>query len=152
MKKSLFTIDGFAYYYVGYTNGMRWNGWEMPFLPKSEVLRLLDTEHLGTDEFKWEGDALFLQDTQEGEIIRVNADVINGEIVYQVGDGWVWEEAKIEGEVLVKDVSGRGYSARMSAMDYALNNPEESEAIEWLMRCPELGDQKHLEDTILISL
>lgn len=135
MKKAIFTIDCHPHYYVGYTNGHRWNGWEMPLFNKKTVNRIL--ENLGADEcdssFHWDGDTLIETDNFEGESHPVYATEINGEMHYQVGNGWVWEmESGIEGAVFVKDLSGRGFTAYCDAIDWAMSNIEDSDLVEWL--------------------
>ena len=151
MEKALFTIDGFAYNYAGYTNGRTWNGWQMPYLPKSEVLRLLENECFGDDlRFEWDGNALYEID-EEGEM-RVCADVIDGQIVYQIGNGWVWERVKIYGNVCFKNVKYIDRAPTMTAMDYAITYPENTDVIKWLIGFPEFGETMQSGDVIYVSL
>ena len=42
MKRTIFTIDGIAPAYIGYTNGDLWNGWATPLFEKSEALRVME--------------------------------------------------------------------------------------------------------------
>ena len=44
MYKTIFTIEGVAPAYIGYTSGRLWNGWATPFFELSEALALM-TEH-----------------------------------------------------------------------------------------------------------
>ena len=41
MYKTIFTIDGIAPAYIGYTSGRLWNGWATPFFEKNEALRVM---------------------------------------------------------------------------------------------------------------
>lgn len=41
MHKKLFTIDGFKYAYIGYTDGSRWNGWATPYFEKEEAMEVM---------------------------------------------------------------------------------------------------------------
>ena len=99
MKKARFCIDVISDTYEGYTNGTRWNGWEMPYLPKSEVLRFLSIEPFTDSDdifFRWEGDKL-IEACKSDECEDVTPTmVINGELCYQIGNGWVWEIAPEE--------------------------------------------------------
>ena len=151
MEKALFTIDGFDHNYAGYTNGQTWNGWQMPYLPKSEVLRLLENECFGDYvRFEWDGNALYEID-EEGRF-QVNADVINGEIVYQIGNGWVWERVKIYGNVCFKNIHYIDRSESIPAIEYAIRYPEKTDVIEWLIGFPEFGETMQSGDIIYVSL
>lgn len=101
MKKAIFCIDVISDNYVGYTDGQHWNGWECPWLPKSEVLRFLSTEPFNDSDdtsFRWEGDKLVeIINSHKCESVTPMRE-INGEICYQLGNGWVWEIAQIENE------------------------------------------------------
>jgi hypothetical protein len=97
MKKAKFSIDVISDVYEGYTTGQRWNGWEMPYLPKSEVLRFLANEPFSEDDdisFRWDGINLIeISKADECEDIAPMM-IIDGEIHYQLGNGWVWEIAR----------------------------------------------------------
>ena len=99
MKKAIFCIDVISDNYVGYTSGRRWNGWECPWLSKAEVLRFLANEPFNEDDettFRWEGDNLIeICKSDECEDITPTM-VIEGELHYQLGNGWVWEIAPEE--------------------------------------------------------
>ena len=41
MRKSVFTVDGFADAYIGYTRGDRWNGWAAPYFEREEAIRVM---------------------------------------------------------------------------------------------------------------
>jgi len=153
MKKAIFYIDGGNGYYCGYTNGQRWNGWAMPYLSKSEILRMLEVESI-ENEFKWVNDRLYEIDTDQliATPLVVESMLVDGELYYAVGNNWVWEEAQISGEIAVIDCSGRNFTTKMSAIDYALNNIDECEAIEWLDSQPEFGDTIRLQSERLIQI
>jgi hypothetical protein len=150
VKKSIFFIDGGKNYYIGYTSGQTWNGWSMPYLSKSETMRMLENEDLDSIQFEWQGDELI--ETFDGDSLRTETTTIDGELYYQVGNGWVWDEVRISGEIAVIDCSGRGFTTKMSAIDYALNNIDECEAIEWLDSQPEFGDTIRLQSERLIQI
>lgn len=99
MKKAKFCIDVISDVYEGYTSGQRWNGWEMPFLSKSEVLRFLANEPFNESDdisFRWDGDTLIeICKSDECEDVTYTT-VIDGETYYQLGNGWVWEIAREE--------------------------------------------------------
>lgn len=42
MKQAVFTMDGNATAYVGYTAGASWNGWATPYFEKAEAMRMLE--------------------------------------------------------------------------------------------------------------
>jgi len=135
MKKAIFTIDCHPSYYVGYTNGLRWNGWEMPLFDKKTVNRILAelTSEECDSTFHWEGETLIETDHSEGESYPVYSTMIDGEMHYQVGNGWIWEEERgIEGAVFVKDLSGLLGDEYEYALAWAMSNIEDSELVEWL--------------------
>ena len=100
MHKTIFTIDGFAPAYIGYTDGDRWNGWATPYFEKSEAIRVMEdynknTEspifyneeydtfyHFGTDNYSgemWKGERY---QTEEGI-----------KILYGIGAYcWIWDD------------------------------------------------------------
>lgn len=95
MRKAKFRIDVISDVYVGYTNGQLWNGWSMPYLSKSEVLRFLANEPFdkgSATTFHWEHDVLIETDHDDQQTHIVPVLTINGETHYQIGNGWVWEE------------------------------------------------------------
>lgn len=96
MRKAIFCVGDLESYYVGYTYGTRWNGWEIPFFNKETVNRILDDlSEEASDiarQFHWEGDTLIETD-EDGVSSNVfhTADEF-GELQYQLGNGWCWEE------------------------------------------------------------
>lgn len=42
MHKCLFTIDGFNYPHIGYTEGKRWNGWATPYFEVAEAILIME--------------------------------------------------------------------------------------------------------------
>lgn len=49
MKKTIFTIDGIAPAYIGYTSGALWNGWATPFFEINEALQVMEEYNKNTD-------------------------------------------------------------------------------------------------------
>lgn len=142
MKKAIFCIGDLDAYYVGYTFGTRWNGWEIPFFNKETVNRILDDISDSLRQFHWDGDVLIETD-ENGEKSNVFhiADSL-GELHYQLGNGWVWEEHEISrphAQVLVKDVSGRGFDWTLTAFEHTIDNIEDTELVEFLRNC-EVGE------------
>ena len=78
MYKTIFTIDGIAPAYIGYTSGRLWNGWATPYFEVAEALQVMEdykpmrydeetdsfrvakTEY--TDEEIWKGENLVTED------------------------------------------------------------------------------------------
>lgn len=144
MKKAIFEIGSHEGYYVGYTSGHRWNGWEMPYFDKetvNRILRELPLEHSDfAPKFDWYGDVLM--ETDEGESYEVGTTIIDGVTYYRLGDGWVWEEHELmnpHAKVLVKDMSGRGFDWTLTAFEHSIDNVEDTELVEFLRNC-EVGD------------
>lgn len=146
MKKAIFFIGDLDAYYVGYTFGADWNGWEIPYFNKETVNRILaDLSDEASDvvrQFNWEGNVLIETD-ENGEKFNVFhiADSL-GELHYQLGNGWVWEEHELtnpHAKVLVKDGSGRGFDWTLTAFEHAVDNMEDTELVEFLRNC-EVGD------------
>lgn len=50
MKKQLFTIDGFKYPHIGYTEGKRWNGWATPYFEIDEALDVMKEFNISKPE------------------------------------------------------------------------------------------------------
>lgn len=51
MKRTIFTIDGVAQAYIGYTDGDDWNGFETPYFEVAEALDIMAKyNQLGIDE------------------------------------------------------------------------------------------------------
>ena len=42
MHRTIFTIDGIAPAYIGYTSGRLWNGWATPFFEVNEALQVME--------------------------------------------------------------------------------------------------------------
>ena len=49
MNKTIFTIDGIAPAYIGYTDGDRWNGWATPYFEKEEAFRVMEDYNKNTE-------------------------------------------------------------------------------------------------------
>ena len=70
MKTAFFTLDCSENVYKGFTDGSTWNGWAMPWLPLSEVVRFLSIESFPPDcgpRFVWEGSNL-IELSEDGEL------------------------------------------------------------------------------------
>jgi hypothetical protein len=94
MTQKKFTFDCISESYTGYSSGQRWNGWEMPYFSKSEVLRFIKNEMFTEDRstlFCWEGQNLIEIDLDDRESHIVDTIVIDGEKYYRIGNGWMWE-------------------------------------------------------------
>ena len=85
--------------FEGWTDGRRWNGWEMPYFERSEAERLIRWLGDGRARFNAEGDA-FVTLSQDGEeeVWQAQSVVISDGSklrVYGVGAGaWVWDEVE----------------------------------------------------------
>lgn len=101
MRKTIFTIEGVASAYIGYTSGKLWNGWATPHFEIKEALEVMrdfnkNAEYLmeynaGRDEFFVydEGNEDF--DRWKGESIQTNEGVKH---LYGIGAySWIWDEA-----------------------------------------------------------
>lgn len=99
MHKVLFTIDGFNYPHIGYTEGIRWNGWATPFFEIDEALAIMEefNKQDPDDPILYaEANDTFMRKVADDEI-----DLWKGKN-YQTEDGikhlygigaysWVWE-------------------------------------------------------------
>jgi hypothetical protein len=132
VKKSIFFIDGGKNYYIGYTSGQTWNGWSMPYLSKSETMRMLENEDLNSIQFEWQGDELI--ETFDGDSVRTETTTIDGELYYQVGNGWVWDYVWFDDDLTlnVRDISGRGGMYNTTLVDYACANIQDTDLVTWL--------------------
>ena len=99
MKKAVFTIDGFAEAYIGYTKGDHWNGWATPHFEKSDALRVMDDYNKNTESpmfYNEEFDTFyhFGTDSYEGAMWK-GADYQTEEGIkhlYDIGAYcWVWD-------------------------------------------------------------
>lgn len=84
--------------FAGWSNGQRWNGWELPRFERAEAERLLSWLGDQRARFDAERDA-FVTVNQDGEEEPWSAETItitDGSCIraYPVGAGaWIWEEA-----------------------------------------------------------
>ena len=99
MHKTIFTIDGIAPAYMGYTSGDLWNGWATPYFEKSEALRVMEDYNKNTESpmfYNEQYDTFyhFGTDSYDGEMWRgENAQTEEG-IKHLYGIGaycWVWD-------------------------------------------------------------
>lgn len=81
---------------LAYANGLRWNGWAMPFFPLEEARRLLD--HMPRLQYLEESDTFVFQGAEEfeeaDEVFVAKSLDINGKSikVYAIGAGsWCWD-------------------------------------------------------------
>ena len=104
MKKSVFTVDGFADAYIGYTRGDRWNGWATPYFEKEEAIRVMQGYNKCSDEVEKmtydEENDIFITwiegyndyEYWKGEDIQTEDGVKH---LYGIGAySWVWDNAK----------------------------------------------------------
>jgi hypothetical protein len=135
MKKAIFYIDGGNGYYCGYTNGQQWNGWAMPYLSKSEILRMLKVESI-ENEFKWVSDRLYETDVDRpiATPLVVESMLVDGELYYAVGNNWVWVDVWFDEDITlnVRDISGRGGVYNTTPLDYACANTQDTDLVQWL--------------------
>ena len=96
--KSKFCIDG-GKSFEGYSiKGRYWNGWERPLFTKETCDNIL--AHFEADDISYK-DEKYIGITADGELYDIDPIeiIIEGEklIVYEIGDGWIWD--KVEDEV-----------------------------------------------------
>lgn len=99
MYKTIFTIDGFAPAYIGYTDGDLWNGWATPYFTFEEARKVQadcnkDTEHpmfydKEKDEFRKRYEDYEEPDVWKGENIQTEDGIKH---LYGIGAySWVWD-------------------------------------------------------------
>lgn len=107
MLKKLFTVDGFAEAYIGYTGGDRWNGWDCPYFEVAEALEIMK-EFNKCAEFPMFYDKItdsFCIDNTEDKIFEewkgTNYETEEGvKHLYGIGaNSWVWDAIN-EGDLL----------------------------------------------------
>lgn len=104
MRKSVFTVDGYADAYIGYTRGDRWNGWATPYFEKDEAIRVMQGYNEGKEiaeqmTYDEENDMFiaWLEDYKDydywkGEDIQTEEGIKH---LYGIGAyAWVWDNAK----------------------------------------------------------
>lgn len=99
MYKTIFTIDGIAPAYIGYTSGRLWNGWATPHFKKSEALRVMEDYNKNTESpifYNEEYDTFyhFGTDNYSGEMWKgEKCQTEDGiKILYGIGAYcWVWD-------------------------------------------------------------
>ena len=102
MRKLVFTIDGFADAYIGYTGGHLWNGWATPYFEKDEAERVMAGYNQDLDEpdlmyYDEVGDAFVVYteghdnyDYWQGADIRTQDGIKH---LYGIGAySWVWDD------------------------------------------------------------
>lgn len=104
MKKYLFKVEDCFYGIVGYSDNVKWNGWECPYFEKEVVDLLIQNQdviegykpyydeendcYVFTDQF----DVNHCVDKYYGINIKYNGKIIH---VYDIGYGsWTWEKEK----------------------------------------------------------
>lgn len=94
MRKARFKVDAINDSFEGYAGNERWNGWEMPYLSKPDLLRLLQhLDEIGNTSFCWSEGNLIETDHDDECSDIVQTINIDGELYYRVGNGWMWEIA-----------------------------------------------------------
>ena len=99
MHKTIFTIDGFAPAYIGYTSGRLWNGWATPYFEIAEALQVMNDYNNNTDRPMWydeETDSFRIAETEytDAEIWKgTNIQTDEGiKHLYGIGAySWVWD-------------------------------------------------------------
>ena len=100
MHKALFTIDGFKYPHIGFTEGKRWNGWATPFFEIDEALKVMEEFNATEPEFpiayNKETDTFTVEEIGGGngdEWKGTNYNTDEGiKHLYGIGAySWVWE-------------------------------------------------------------
>ena len=99
MHKTIFTIDGFAPAYIGYTSGRLWNGWATPNFEIAEALRVMADYNENTGNPMWydeETDSFRIAETEytDEEIWKGrNCNTDEGiKHLYGIGGySWVWD-------------------------------------------------------------
>ena len=99
MYKTIFTIDGIAPAYIGYTSGRLWNGWGTPNFEIAEALQVMADYNKNTDRPMWydeETDSFRVAETEyaDEEVWKgANIQTDDG-IKHLYGIGaycWVWD-------------------------------------------------------------
>lgn len=99
MHKTIFTIDGFAPAYIGYTDGTLWNGWATPHFEVAEALNVMHDYNKDTGNPMWydkETDSFRIAETEytseenwKGENIQTEEGIKH---LYGIGAYcWVWD-------------------------------------------------------------
>ena len=105
MYKLVFTIDGFKYPHIGYTEGKRWNGWATPFFEVDEAIKIMEEFNACEPEFP----IIYNEETDTFSVEEIgggNGDEWKGKN-YQTEEGikhlyaigaysWVWEDTTRE--------------------------------------------------------
>lgn len=102
MRKLVFTIDGFKYPHIGFTEGKRWNGWATPFFEIDEAIKIMQeyneyreaTEQMTYDE---ETDTFSVKETEgtDGDEWKGRNYNTDEGIKHLYGIGaysWVWDD------------------------------------------------------------
>ena len=99
MYKTIFTIDGIAPAYIGYTSGRLWNGWATPFFEVNEALQVMEDYNENSEhhmEYDDERDEFFVYEEEYDEFYRCKGQnlVTDDGIKHLYGIGaycWVWD-------------------------------------------------------------
>ena len=99
MYRTIFTIDGIAPAYIGYTSGRLWNGWATPFFEVNEALQVMEDYNKNTDRPMWydeSTDSFRVAETEytDEEIWKGKNIVTDDGIKHLYGIGaycWVWD-------------------------------------------------------------
>lgn len=99
MYKTIFTIDGIAPAYIGYTSGRLWNGWATPYFEIAEALQVMADYNKNTDRpmlYDEKTDSFRVAETEytDEEIWKGKNIVTDDGIKHLYGIGafsWVWD-------------------------------------------------------------
>ena len=99
MHKLVFTIDGFNYPHIGFTEGKRWNGWATPYFEIDEALAIMEEFNKQADNpiMYVEANDTFIHKIADDEIELWKGKnySTNEGIKHLYGIGaysWVWED------------------------------------------------------------
>ena len=110
MHKSVFTIDGFAEAYIGYTDGRTWNGWATPSFEIDEALALMENFNKVSESrimYSKGSDTFILYEPDQETMTEYkgyNGYTADGiKHLYDIGSWyWIWDE--IEADDLAEEV------------------------------------------------
>ena len=103
LRKTVFTVDGFADAYIAYTAGARWNGWAVGYFEKDEAIRVMQGYNQSAEEpmvyneasdsfIIWHDNDGLDYEYWKGEDIQTEDGIKH---LYGIGAySWVWDNAK----------------------------------------------------------
>ena len=104
MYKTVFTIDGFAEVYIGYTDGRTWNGWATPSFEVDEALALMENFNKVSEcriLYSKASDTFILYEPDQEvmtEYKGYNGNTTEGiKHLYDIGSWyWIWDEVQAD--------------------------------------------------------